>query len=55
MIVLAKGWEGQPSGVLRILNKQEGRLNEDDMDIWSSFSSVGPTIEQTRAMSPYGK
>src|SRR5207245_1616397 len=52
MIVLPlKRWEGQPIGVLEILNKHEGRLNEDDMDILVVVSALSAAaIEQTRAM-----
>jgi len=52
MIVLPlKRWEGEPIGVLEILNKHEGRLNEDDMDILVVVSALSAAaIEQTRAM-----
>jgi signal transduction histidine kinase len=44
-----KQWEGQPIGVLNVLNKRAGRLSEDDLGILtlvSAFAAVG--IEQAR-------
>lgn len=50
MIVLPlKRWEGEPIGVLEVLNKREGRLNDDDLAILSIISALTATmIEQAR-------
>jgi signal transduction histidine kinase len=42
-------WEGEPIGVLEILNKRHGRLNEGDIAILSIVSALAATaIEQAR-------
>ena len=44
-----KRWEGQPIGVLEILNKRGGLLNEDDLAILSIVSAItASSIEQAR-------
>ncbi len=44
-----KRWEGEPIGVLEILNKREGRLDEDDISILTIVSALTATmIEQAR-------
>ena len=50
MIVLPlKRWEGEPIGVLEVLNKREGRLNQDDVSILTIISALSSeTIEQAR-------
>src|SRR5213594_4053354 len=50
MIVLPlKRWEGQPIGVLEILNKREGRLDDDDIAMLTIVSALTATmIEQAR-------
>ncbi len=50
MIVLPlKRWEGEPIGVLEVLNKREGRLDQDDVAILSIISALSSeTIEQAR-------
>jgi signal transduction histidine kinase len=50
MIILPlKKWEGEPIGVLSVLNKREGRLNEDDLSILIIISAITATaIEQAQ-------
>jgi signal transduction histidine kinase len=50
MIVLPlKRWEGEPIGVLEVLNKREGRLDQDDVAILTIISALSAeTIEQAR-------
>lgn len=50
MIVLPlKRWEGEPIGVLSILNKREGRLDQDDVAILTIISALSAqAIEQAR-------
>lgn len=50
MIVLPlKRWEGEPIGVLEVMNKREGRLDQDDVAILSIISALSSeTIEQAR-------
>jgi signal transduction histidine kinase len=50
MIVLPlKRWEGEPIGVLEVLNKREGRLDQDDVAILTIISALSSeTIEQAR-------
>jgi len=44
-----KRWEGEPIGVLEILNKREGRLDDDDIAMLTIVSSLTATmIEQAR-------
>jgi len=44
-----KRWEGEPIGVLQILNKREGRLDEDDISILTIISAItAVAIEQAR-------
>ena len=50
MIAIAlKRWEGEPIGVLEVLNKREGLLDEDDVAILSIVSAItASSIEQAR-------
>jgi len=50
MIVLPlKRWDGNPIGVLEVLNKRQGRLDQDDMAILTVISALSAeTIEQAR-------
>lgn len=50
MIVLPlKRWEGEPIGVLEVLNKREGRLDQEDVSILTIISALSAeTIEQAR-------
>ena len=44
-----KRWEGQPIGVLEVLNKRSGELNKDDIDILTIVSALAAqAIEQAR-------
>jgi len=44
-----KRWEGQPIGVLEVLNKRNGQLNKDDIDILTIVSALAAqAIEQAR-------
>lgn len=44
-----KRWEGQPVGVLEVLNKREGRLDEDDLALLTIISAItASSIEQAR-------
>jgi signal transduction histidine kinase len=44
-----KKWEGEPIGVLEVLNKKEGRLNEDDVAILTIIASfTAMAVEQAR-------
>ena len=44
-----KRWEGEPIGVLTIVNKRDGTLNKDDLSILTIISSLTATaIEQAR-------
>lgn len=44
-----KRWEGEPIGVLEVLNKREGVLDEDDLAILTIISSLAASsIEQAR-------
>ncbi|MEW6246870.1 MAG: HAMP domain-containing sensor histidine kinase [Nitrospirota bacterium] len=44
-----KRWEGEPIGVLQVLNKREGRLDEDDVALLTIVSAIAATsIEQAR-------
>src|SRR5207245_11037175 len=44
-----KRWEGQPIGVLEVLNKRNGQLNKDDIDILTIVSALAAQdIEQAR-------
>lgn len=44
-----KRWEGEPIGVLEVLNKRNGRLDEDDIAILTIVSAVAASaIEQAR-------
>lgn len=44
-----KRWEGEPIGVLEILNKREGRLDDDDIAMLTIVSALTATmIEQAR-------
>ena len=51
MIILPlRRWGGEPIGVLEVLNKAGGSLNEDDVDILSIVSALSAAaIEQKRA------
>ncbi len=50
IVIPLKRWEGQPIGVLTILNKHKGRLDEDDMDVLVVIAALSAAaIEQTRA------
>jgi signal transduction histidine kinase len=50
MIAIAlKRWEGEPIGVLEVLNKREGVLDEDDVAILSIVSAItASSIERAR-------
>lgn len=50
MIVLPlKRWEGEPIGVLSVLNKREGQLNQDDVAILTIISAISAqAIEEAR-------
>jgi signal transduction histidine kinase len=50
MIVLPlKRWEGEPIGVMEVLNKREGRLDQDDVAILTIISALSAEmIEQAR-------
>jgi signal transduction histidine kinase len=50
MIVLPlKRWEGEPIGVLSVLNKREGQLDQDDVAILTIISALSAqAIEQAR-------
>jgi signal transduction histidine kinase len=50
MIVLPlKRWEGEPIGVMSVLNKREGRLDQDDVAILTIISALSAqAIEQAR-------
>jgi signal transduction histidine kinase len=50
MIVLPlKRWQGEPIGVIEILNKRDRRLNEDDVAVLTIISSLAtPPIEEAR-------
>jgi two-component system cell cycle sensor histidine kinase/response regulator CckA len=52
MIVLPlRRWGGEPIGVLEVLNKREGQLNQDDIDILIVVSALSAAaIEQIRAV-----
>ncbi|MBI3328701.1 MAG: GAF domain-containing sensor histidine kinase [Nitrospinae bacterium] len=44
-----KRWEGEPIGVLQVLNKRMGRLDEDDVSILTIISALtAAAIEQAR-------
>ena len=44
-----KRWEGEPLGVLEVLNKRDGRLDDQDMDILTIISAfTALSIEQAR-------
>jgi signal transduction histidine kinase len=44
-----KRWEGEPIGVIELLNKHDGRLNEDDISILTIISAMtAMAIEQAR-------
>lgn len=44
-----KRWEGQPIGVLEVLNKTQGRLGEDDVALLTVVSAIAASsIEQAR-------
>jgi signal transduction histidine kinase len=44
-----KRWEGQPIGVLQVLNKRDGRLDEDDVALLTIISAITALIiEQAR-------
>ncbi len=44
-----KRWEGEPIGVLEVLNKREGRLNDGDVALLSVVSAIAASsIEQAR-------
>ena len=44
-----KRWGGEPIGVLEVLNKREGQLNQDDVAILTIISALSAeTIEQAR-------
>lgn len=44
-----KRWEGQPIGVLEVMNKLEGRLNDEDLAILTIVSAIAASsIEQAR-------
>lgn len=44
-----KQWEGTPIGVLNVLNKRDGRLDEDDLAILTIISAIAAAaIEQAR-------
>jgi signal transduction histidine kinase len=44
-----KRWEGEPIGVLEVLNKRQGHLGQDDLAILSIVSAIAATsIEQAR-------
>ena len=43
-----KRWEGHPIGVLEVMNKREGRLNQDDVAILTIISALTAiSIEET--------
>ena len=47
--VALKRWEGRPIGVLEVLNKREGFLDDDDLAILSIVSAItAQSIEQAR-------
>lgn len=47
--IALKRWEGDPIGVLEVLNKRGGLLNEDDVAILSIISAItASSIEQAR-------
>jgi signal transduction histidine kinase len=47
--VALKRWEGRPIGVLEVLNKRAGFLDDDDLAILSIISAItAQSIEQTR-------
>ena len=50
MIILPlKRWQGEPIGVLEILNKRDRPLNEDDVAVLTMISSLAtPVIEEAR-------
>jgi signal transduction histidine kinase len=50
MIVLPlKRWDGEPIGVLEVLNKREGRLDQDDVAILTIVSAISAqAIEEAR-------
>jgi len=44
-----KRWQGEPIGVIEILNKREGPINEDDVAVLTMISSLAtPAIEEAR-------
>jgi len=44
-----KRWEGEPIGVLEVMNKREGRLDEEDVAILTIVSAIASSsIEQAR-------
>ncbi|MGH7254132.1 MAG: GAF domain-containing protein, partial [Nitrospirales bacterium] len=44
-----KRWEGQPIGVLEVLNKQDGRLSEEDLGILTIIAALtAAAVEQAR-------
>lgn len=44
-----KRWEGEPIGVLEVMNKREGRLDEEDVAILTIMSAIAASsIEQAR-------
>jgi len=50
IVIPLKRWAGEPIGVLTILNKHTGRLDEDDMDVLIVIAALSAAaIEQTRA------
>jgi len=50
IVIPLKRWAGEPVGVLTILNKHTGRLDEDDMDVLVVIAALSAAaIEQTRA------
>ena len=49
MAIPLKRWEGEAIGVLEVLNKRDGQLNEDDIEILTIVSAIAATaIEQAR-------
>ena len=50
MIILPlKRWQGEPIGVIEVLNKRAGRITEDDVAVLTMISSLAtPVIEEAR-------
>ncbi|HEY7532157.1 MAG TPA: HAMP domain-containing sensor histidine kinase, partial [Nitrospiraceae bacterium] len=49
IIVPLKRWQGEPIGVIEILNKREHQFTEDDVAVLTVISSLAtPTIEEAR-------